>query len=419
MYTNGVWDPRKVLSLYPRSLTFTCVGAAVTKGRSRCRVKIDVIACAEADTLLDEISKDLPTGKRSLEQLRRLAQFLLCQDWHHYQADEKVREWSMRITESMQQFQEQNEMRTQCQLLLQEKEDLTDSLQKHQRDLAVQTQKTTEALKKVNNLKSRSTTLGAQLSSLQAKHAALEDKCEILIQEKTQLDKTDIALSERLSEVEERAKETELDLREKISTAEKRAKETETELREKLSKAYEEVNQKEIELLQNVSIAAEGNRRSEAELRNRIDTAEEEIKMMEMKLKKLLTAEHAAKEREENLRKKLFEASQEAQRREAEIREKTEAEGKAKEKVATLCAELVVAREGVEKVEVELRKKIAGEEAAKNIARDLSERISKAEADVNAREMEFQQLRQRLAESERALEKSLKKKARRFCGFGF
>lgn len=94
------WNPREVLGLDPLAANFACVGAAITKGGSRCRWRLDGMTCATADDLLNEMATTYPIEEPVTHQLRRLASLLLCKEYHQYQADRMVREWVEKIRQS-------------------------------------------------------------------------------------------------------------------------------------------------------------------------------------------------------------------------------------------------------------------------------------------------------------------------------
>lgn len=100
----GQWNLRTVLGIDPLSENFTCIGMAVTK-RDRCRLRLDCMDCMVANELLNVITAE--ETRRTSNGLYRLARLLLCQEYHQYQADDIVRQWTAKIQDSMQKEKDQ------------------------------------------------------------------------------------------------------------------------------------------------------------------------------------------------------------------------------------------------------------------------------------------------------------------------
>lgn len=94
--TRALWDPWKVLGMYPKSPDFSCVG--VTWGHSRCGWKFwrGKWAAPEADL---KLMSTMHPSRISEDILTTLARHSLCADNHQYQAYDKVEMWSALIAE--------------------------------------------------------------------------------------------------------------------------------------------------------------------------------------------------------------------------------------------------------------------------------------------------------------------------------
>ena len=95
-----LWDPYRVLDVYPNGPKFTCVGVAVRTG-ARCRWPFDSehSNTAQRDTagkLLESMSEVHPS-EITPAALYLLAENTLCREWHQRQAGAKVTEWKARI----------------------------------------------------------------------------------------------------------------------------------------------------------------------------------------------------------------------------------------------------------------------------------------------------------------------------------
>jgi chromosome segregation ATPase len=87
------WNPAASLQIISRySAEVFCMGRARSHGNARCRVRIEKSARENAVSLLEEMSSKPPT--EAIHFLRKLAQQLLCNEWHKDQEDDLVAEWT-------------------------------------------------------------------------------------------------------------------------------------------------------------------------------------------------------------------------------------------------------------------------------------------------------------------------------------
>lgn len=91
-----IWDPILVLHVEtPGADGIFCVGHSQSRGNARCRCKIGIPEWEEARHLLTEMSFESP--RKAGRYLPKLARHLLCDDWHAYQRDIVVDEWTEMI----------------------------------------------------------------------------------------------------------------------------------------------------------------------------------------------------------------------------------------------------------------------------------------------------------------------------------
>ncbi|EMD95568.1 hypothetical protein COCC4DRAFT_87517, partial [Bipolaris maydis ATCC 48331] len=87
------WYPRDVLEICRDG---RCVGYAHTK-RRKCRMLIGSYSVSTMNEILDEMSRQLPDPTILRPQLRSLASYGLCGQFHRGQADSMVCKWSSMI----------------------------------------------------------------------------------------------------------------------------------------------------------------------------------------------------------------------------------------------------------------------------------------------------------------------------------
>jgi len=101
--TKALWDPRKVLDMYPRSPDFSCVGVG-KNGRCGWKFWRGKWAAPEADL---ELMSTMHPSQISGDILTTLARHSLCPDNHQYQAYDKVEMWSALIVQYLKVTNEQ------------------------------------------------------------------------------------------------------------------------------------------------------------------------------------------------------------------------------------------------------------------------------------------------------------------------
>lgn len=299
------WDPRKILGLYPLAENFTCVGAAVSKGNSRCGLKISLGAREAASTILNSMDEEMGPVTPD-DVLLRLAKLLLCQNYHQCQANEKTQEWSAKITEATQEFLAWFELETTIQVLEDDKEDMEISMERLKQESAAQSRRANRAIDQAKKLKTMLEDLISQRSDLQSAHDTLQKEFEELQEDQIETKEKKKALSKKFSATKKAAKERETELVEKLSTAKQVAKKREAKLTEKFSNTKQAAKKKESELTERLSTAEQVAKKREAEFTQKLSTAEQAAKERESDLtEKLSTAEQSAKERESELMEKL------------------------------------------------------------------------------------------------------------------
>jgi hypothetical protein len=89
------WDPESVLKL---SLDGRCVGFAPSKGR-KCRMSI-LHNAYRVETLLNDLAAQHPDPEELRPKLRRLAEHGLCYQFHQYQVNDMVNQWTRSLNEA-------------------------------------------------------------------------------------------------------------------------------------------------------------------------------------------------------------------------------------------------------------------------------------------------------------------------------
>lgn len=368
------WDPRKVLDLDPMAGTFTCVGSAPTKGHVRCRIRIDIMACSAAVEVLNEMTAiDIVRGSECTNELIRLAELLLCQTYHQYQAHEKAQDWFLKIHQSAQEFLEWKELKVENKSLQVEKKKLVEKLALLEEDLAKESEKASQEMSRRTILETMGTAVNKEFADLQGKHAALKEEAAVLRKNQTKLKKENELSFLKLSKVEEEAQEREAELRSELFEAEQKAQEgklaqeREAELSNKLSKAESIVQEKEAKLKKLFKAKEEAQCKVE-ELSNELFIAG--LKAQDAQYKeaevgnKLVQTEQEAKDREAQLSNILIQSKQEAQDREAELRNKLiQTERKAQDREAEFGNKLIQIKQDAQVREATISQKLTGSES--------------------------------------------------------
>ncbi len=101
---DALWDPWKVLGLYPKDPKFSCVG--VNRAGFRCGWEFwgRQWVASQADL---ELMSTMHPSQMSWDVLNTLARHSLCVDNHQYQASNKVNEWSGLIADYLERANEQ------------------------------------------------------------------------------------------------------------------------------------------------------------------------------------------------------------------------------------------------------------------------------------------------------------------------
>ena len=107
--SRNLWDPSRVLDVYPNAPGFTCVGVAKSTG-SRCRwsfnsEQFSTSQRATAVECLESMSEVHPS-RITLAALSLLAQNTLCRDFHQWQAGTKITEWKAKIEHYLHNYSE-------------------------------------------------------------------------------------------------------------------------------------------------------------------------------------------------------------------------------------------------------------------------------------------------------------------------
>lgn len=471
------WNPRKILDLDPMAADFTCAGEAVSKGQ-RCRMPVSWTDRAAAKGILDDMSMEYMPEQHGGEKLHELASLLLCKRWHQYQAKDRVRVWSARIAEWADHVQESNHMEVEIETLQEDNVNLRENLQRLKE---THSQKAARDAKKIRKLERLSASQATELSDLQNDYAALEIKFRSLQREHTESvsmqeesSEIETELREKLANVEQRANQqkTELNektleikkaekkeirLKEKLSIAEKVANErevklTETldrveeieqreaELKEKLKETLdrvEEVEQREVELKEKLTETLDRVKEAEkreGKLKEKLSVTEEKAEQTKMELhRKLLNAQEETKKRGTELQQQRFKAEQESEKRETELRKQLFDAKEESRKRETELSEQRFKAERESEMKEELRETISNaEEAARETERKLKEKLRSTEQEAKQKETELREhrlkagqeiqknkeLREKLAESEKASEETRSKKLRRILHIG-
>lgn len=402
------WNPRKILDLDPMAGNFTCVGSAPTKGNVRCRCRIDVMACAAAVEILDEMTAAYMVRHRSIVVLFRLAQLLLCENYHQHQAKEKAQEWFLKAQESAQAALEWSETRAENKSLQKERKELVERVTLLEQDLAKGSERSSQASKKITNLEKLAAVPADGLTDLQMEHAALEEKLKILQKNYRETKETNEALCQQFSKMGEEAQEREAELKRKLLEAEQIAQEREVELRDKLFDAKKKAQHEEamlkmlsakaqqaqekmmdlskklLEAEQRAQEAQDG----EAELTNKLFKAEQEAQKAQKGVaelnNKLFIMIRAAKDREAKLGNKFSETEQEAQDREADFSNKYfQIELEAQNREAKLSSELFKQEQEAHNREAKLINKLFHtEQEAQDKEAELSDKLFQMEQEA-------------------------------------
>ncbi|KAI4185191.1 MAG: hypothetical protein L6R41_004277 [Letrouitia leprolyta] len=108
------WNPYKVLNLYPERADFFCVGRSVSKGKARCRKRINTQEIWAACNILDRLAVEGPEDPNFQRRLQVLAQSTLCQDWHQDQVWQIVQDWRVVAQEWLDEKEELRKLQKQA-----------------------------------------------------------------------------------------------------------------------------------------------------------------------------------------------------------------------------------------------------------------------------------------------------------------
>lgn len=99
-FSRELWDPYRVLNIYPNDPGFTCVGIAKSTG-SRCRWTFDSeqFRISQRATVVKSLKSmsEMQPSDITPAALYSLAQSTLCRDFHQWQANAKSTEWKAKV----------------------------------------------------------------------------------------------------------------------------------------------------------------------------------------------------------------------------------------------------------------------------------------------------------------------------------
>ena len=99
-----IWDSYKTFNITARdSDGMFCVGLAVTKGNSRCRITITGEECHEVCSILDKMETKPPNEVSKL--LPRLARLSLCNEYHQHQERGVLEKWREAIEDVVKRYE--------------------------------------------------------------------------------------------------------------------------------------------------------------------------------------------------------------------------------------------------------------------------------------------------------------------------
>lgn len=282
------------------------------------------MACSTAVEILNEmIPETMVVELVGKALLNKLAELLLCQKYHQYQKAEKVQEWASKIHESAQEFLAWKETRAENKSLQKEKKKLAERVTLLEQDLAKESEKASQAMKKVRSLKNLATVPADQLADLQGEHAALKEKFMILQKDHAEYKPANELWSHKFGKAEEEAQKREAELKSELFEAKRKAQEA------------QEARKRETELSKKLSEAEREAQKKETKLKKLLKTEQKARENIEKLSNKLLQAEQRAQEAQDTgaeLSNRLSQMEQEAQIREAEITQKlTDTENSSKQ----------------------------------------------------------------------------------------